>query len=160
MNRVCSRGCKCQDRPDNLHCRNPNRRPDSSQGNIAGNFTEDIADGPQGLHVVELVAIQVKIFLHARNEGIVHVRLVEVLYEVSQRRECQDGSIELKEIFSLFRALIEGIPNVSGPFLGNFPFDDIDSVLLGSSVLIVGLCRCHCEGGNGLSKFTKRTKGK
>jgi len=62
-------------------------------------LTDDIADSPAGLHVVQLVTVQTQIFfpmnklvpnqgicgytIHSRHKSAVDVRLVEVLDEVA-----------------------------------------------------------------------------
>lgn len=49
---------KSQYRPEHLHCRDPVARWNFGQNNVRGQFANDIADSPKGLHVVELVVVQ------------------------------------------------------------------------------------------------------
>ncbi len=41
----------------------PVRSSNTSENNIAGEFSQDIADGPGGLHIVELVAVEIEVLL-------------------------------------------------------------------------------------------------
>jgi hypothetical protein len=85
-----------------LHSRDPYRRADAGKDNVAWYFSDDIANCPTCLHIVQLVAIEPKIlfpiavstngslvndsYVHARHERAVDVRLVQVLDKVSYIR--------------------------------------------------------------------------
>jgi hypothetical protein len=61
----------------------PVSRFDTGQEQIARNLPDDIANGPAGLHVIELIAIQSQILFHARYEGIVDVDLIQIFDKIS-----------------------------------------------------------------------------
>lgn len=59
---VTARGTKGQDSPNDLECGDPDRWANPGQYKIARNLAEDIADCPESLHIIELVAIKTKVF--------------------------------------------------------------------------------------------------
>jgi hypothetical protein len=60
---IAARGAERKNGPDHFQTWNPNAGTHSGQYHVGRNLADDIADGPESLHVVQLVAVKAEIFL-------------------------------------------------------------------------------------------------
>lgn len=90
-------------RPNKLARRDPDTWSDFCQDNLAGHLADDVATSPGDIDQVELIAVHLQVFFHARDVGVGDIGLVEVLDEVSQAEDEEDEEVEsLYECHLLF----------------------------------------------------------
>ena len=122
-----------QDRPDHLHGGDPDAGPDAGQDEVGRDLADDIAHCPKGLHVVQLVLVQAEVLFHSADEGVGDVGLVEILDEVAQGGEGQEGGVEFEEEAAFLGTLVERVPDVGPPVSGRcsvlFDGDTVDLCL-------------------------------
>lgn len=130
------------DAPSELERRDDPARRHDSQQQVARNLANDIADGPDGRASHQLVAVHVHVLLHATEEGIVDVGLVNILQKVTNRCKGENAGIHLKEQPALILRQIPGVPDVAFPCPGR--------LLVGSFGAGRVADRTGVDGGDGL----------
>lgn len=68
---------------------------DIIQCDIAGHLTDGVADGEDGVDLIELISPEAQLFSHARNIGIVQICAVQVVEKVHKTAESKNKEVEL-----------------------------------------------------------------
>lgn len=106
-----------QERPHKLAGGHPDRRADLGQDYLGGYLADDVADGPGRVDEVDLVAVHGEVLLHATDERVRDVGLVEVLDEVAERHQREEEEVQLlHELPLLLRPPRFVIPDVRPPW--------------------------------------------
>lgn len=94
---MCTRGDHSQRSPDQHHRRKEDSGWEVREGEVGRYLAEDVANGKDGVDLVELVALERELFLHAGHVGIEQVGAVEVVGQVREAGEGENEEVELEK---------------------------------------------------------------
>lgn len=90
-----------QNRPDEFTARHPYRRPDLCEDELRRQLADNVTRRPRYIDEVELVRVHREVLLHARDVCVADVRRVQVLDEVTETEDRQEGGVQLLDKLDL-----------------------------------------------------------
>jgi hypothetical protein len=81
-------------------------RLDVVKRNITRYLSDGVTDCEDGIDLVELIALEVQLFPHARNIGVAQVGSVKVVEEVHKAAKCENEKVQLLDKLSFARSIL------------------------------------------------------
>jgi hypothetical protein len=87
-------------------CRKEVSRLDVVKCNITRHLSDRVTNRKDRVDLVELIALEVQLFPHARDIGIVQVGSIKVVEEIHKTAKCEDKKVQLLDKLSLARSIL------------------------------------------------------